>query len=314
MKFATILHETRPTVALVDPARGLYWPLDEAMPGLPPRIAGDMAAVIAHLGKSSSIAAPGASGHPLEGAKLLAPIPAPPHNVMCVGKNYHAHAHEFTRSGFDAGATAADAIPKHPIIFTKPSSSIAGPFDDIPLWPGLDEAVDYEAELAVVIGRGGRFIPREQAMAHVFGYTVMNDVTARDLQQVHKQWFLGKGIDGYGPMGPWITTADEVDGANLRVTCRVNGEQRQDSSTADLIFDIPTLIEVISRNVTLSPGDVIATGTPEGVGIGFDPPRFLRDGDVVEVEIAGLGAIRNTVRRAAAGQQQGAAREAVAAQ
>lgn len=313
MKLATILHEGRPTVAIVDPAKELFWPLDEAMPGLPPRIAGDMVAAIAHLGGSGIAAPGGASGHPLDGAKLLAPIPAPPHNIMCVGKNYHAHAHEFTRSGFDAGTTASDAVPQHPIIFTKPSSSIGGPYDDVPLWPGLGEAVDYEAELAVVIGRGGRFIPPEQAMEHVFGYTILNDVTARDLQRVHKQWFLGKGIDGFGPMGPWIATADEVDVANLRVTCRVNGELRQDSSTADLIFDVPTLIATISRSMTLSPGDVIATGTPEGVGIGFDPPRFLKDGDVVEVEIAGIGAIRNTVRRMAAGRQ-GEAPEAVAAQ
>ena len=302
MKLATILHEGRPCVAVVDPGKGLFWPLDEAVPGLPPRIAEDMVAAVAHLGKASTIAVPGASGHPLEGAKLLAPIPAPPHNVMCVGKNYRAHAHEFTKSGFDAGTTATDAVPQHPIIFTKPSSSISGPYDDIPLWPGLDEAVDYEAELAVVIGKGGRFIPRERAMAHVFGYTILNDVTARDLQRVHKQWFLGKGIDGFGPMGPWIATADELDPTRLRITCRVNGEPRQDASTADLIFDVPTLIETISRSVTLSPGDVIATGTPEGVGIGFDPPRFLKDGDVVEVEVAGIGAIRNRVRRMGAEQ------------
>ena len=217
---------------------------------------------------------------------------------MCVGKNYHAHAHEFTRSGFDAGSKAEEAIPEHPIIFTKPSSSITGPGDDIPLWPGVDAAVDYEAELAVVIGRGGRMIPRAQALSHVFGYTIINDVTARDLQRRHKQWFLGKGIDGFGPMGPWIVTADEIDGGNLRIRCRVNGETRQDSSTADLIFDVPTLIEAISMSVTLAPGDVIATGTPEGVGIGFDPPRFLRDGDVVEVEIEGIGTLRNVVRRA----------------
>ncbi len=297
MKLATILHEGRPTVAMVDSAKGLFWPLEEAVPGLPSRIAGDMVAVIAHLGKVSSVAAPGASGHPLDGARLLAPIPAPPHNVMCVGKNYHAHAHEFAKSGYDAGASAADAVPQYPIVFTKPSSSIAGPFDDIPLWPGLDEAVDYEAELAVVIGKAGRFIPRERALDHVFGYTVMNDVTARDLQRVHKQWFLGKGIDGFGPMGPWITTADEIDLANLRITCRVNGELRQDANTAGLIFDVPSLIETISRSVTLQPGDVIATGTPEGVGIGFNPPRFLKDGDLVEIEVAGIGAIRNRVRR-----------------
>ncbi len=314
MKLATILHEGRPTVAVVDPRAGLAWPLSEAMPGLPERIAGDMVATIGHLAHAARHATPGASGLPLEAISLLAPIPAPPHNIMCVGKNYHAHAHEFTRSGFDAGATAADAVPQHPIIFTKPSGAISGPYDDIPLWPGLDEAVDYEAELAVVIGKGGRFIPRDQAMAHVFGYTILNDVTARDLQRVHKQWFLGKGIDGFGPMGPWIATADEVDVADLRVTCRVNGEVRQDSSTADLIFDVPTLIETISRSVTLSPGDVIATGTPEGVGIGFDPPRFLKDGDVVEVEIASIGTIRNTVRRMKAEQRDGSARQAAAAE
>lgn len=312
MKLATILHEGRPAVAIVDPRAGLAWPLAEAMPGLPERIAGDMVATIAHLPQVGRQAVPtGASGLPLEAVTLLAPITGPPHNIMCVGKNYHAHAHEFTKSGFDAGATAAEAVPDHPIIFTKPSSAISGPFDPIPLWPGLDEAVDYEAELAVVIGRGGRFIPRGEAMSHVFGYTVLNDVTARDLQRIHKQWFLGKGIDGFAPMGPWITTADEIDGADLRVTCRVNGELRQDSSTSDLIFDIPGLIETISRSVTLAPGDVIATGTPEGVGIGFSPPRFLRDGDVVEVEVSGIGAIRNTVRRAAAGQD--AARETAGA-
>ena len=314
MKLATILHEGRPTVAIVDPSKRLAWPLAEAMPGLPERIASDMVATIAHLAHVGRVAAPGASGLALETVQFLAPIPAPPHNIMCVGKNYHAHAHEFTRSGFDAGAAAADAVPEHPIIFTKPSSAVSGPYDDIPLWPGLDAAVDYEAELAVVIGKGGRFIPRDQAMAHVFGYTILNDVTARDLQRVHKQWFLGKGIDGFGPMGPWIATADEVDLAHTRVTCRVNGEVRQDSSTADLIFDVPTLIETISRSMTLVPGDVIATGTPEGVGIGFDPPRFLKDGDVVEVEISGIGAIRNQVRRMEAERRYGAARDAAAAQ
>ena len=281
MKLATIMHQGRPTAAVVDPAKERLWPL-----------ADDMVTIIAGF---RDITVPDAPGLALADAELLAPIASPPHNVMCVGKNYHAHAQEFARSGFDAGAN--EAIPEYPIVFTKPSSSISGPYDDIPLWPGMDAAVDYEAELAVVIGRGGRRISRANAMSHVFGYTILNDVTARDLQRRHQQWFLGKGIDGFGPMGPWITTADEVDGANLRVTCKVNGELRQDSSTADLIFDVPTLIETISRCVTLSPGDVIATGTPVGVGIGFDPPRFLRDGDVVEVAIEGLGHIRNTVRR-----------------
>lgn len=289
----------RPRVAVVDSGRLLFRELAEVFGNeLPEQAQTDMAAAIGYLSGREPAPTPASGGRRLEASALLAPILSPPHNIMCVGKNYRAHAREFSGSGFDSSAgNAADAIPEHPIIFTKPSSAIAPPAADIPLWPGLDEAVDYEAELAVIIGQGGRFIPRAQAMRHVFGYTVLNDVTARDLQRRHKQWFLGKGIDGFCPMGPWITTADEVDAAALRVTCRVNGEKRQDASTADLIFDIPTLIETISRSVTLAPGDVIATGTPEGVGIGFNPPRFLRDGDVVECAIEGLGSIRNTVRR-----------------
>jgi 2-keto-4-pentenoate hydratase/2-oxohepta-3-ene-1,7-dioic acid hydratase in catechol pathway len=134
-------------------------------------------------------------------------------------------------------------------------------------------------------------------MSHVFGFTIINDVTARDLQRQHKQWFLGKGIDGFCPMGPYIVTADELNVTDVRVICRVNGQTRQDASTRDLIFDIPTLIATISKSMTLSPGDIIATGTPEGVGIGFTPPKFLAEGDVVECEIPGIGILRNTVRR-----------------
>jgi len=300
MKLATILHHGRPTVSVINAADGLYWPLTEVIPGLPDQIGHDMVAAISHSDRLFAAPSPVSAGHRLDRAKLLAPIPAPPHNIMCVGKNYYAHAHEFTKSGFDAGAKAEEAIPDCPIVFTKPSSSIAAQGDPIPLWDGLDAAVDYEAELAVIIGRGGRAIAREAALSHIFGYTIINDVTARDLQRRHKQWFLGKGIDGFGPMGPWIVTADEIDGSNLRIACRVNGELRQNSSTADLIFDIPALIEAISKSVTLAPGDIIATGTPEGVGIGFDPPRFLRDGDIVEVEIEGIGILRNAVQRAPA--------------
>ena len=302
MKLASILHEGRPTVCIVDARRAVFWPLADAAPGLPERMGNDMVAAIAHLGGGRGIAAPSGAGRALEAARLLAPIAAPPHNVLCVGKNYHAHAREFAKSGFDAGATAADAIPGVPIIFTKSAGAISGPADDIPLWPGLDEAVDYEAELVVVIGKPGRCIPRDRALEHVFGYTIMNDVTARDLQRTHKQWFLGKTIDGFGPTGPWIVTGDELDTGHLRIRSRVNGETRQDSNTSDLIFDVPALIETISRSATLLPGDMIATGTPEGVGIGFDPPRFLKEGDVVEVEIEGIGAIRNTVRRKSAPQ------------
>jgi 2-keto-4-pentenoate hydratase/2-oxohepta-3-ene-1,7-dioic acid hydratase in catechol pathway len=249
-------------VVAVDPAASRLWPLAELTPDPPRQAAADMVFAVTFLAGRPPLATPTAGGIALDEVALRAPIALPPHNVMCVGKNYRAHAQEFTRSGFDAGATPADAVPEHPIIFTKPASSISGRWDDIPLWPGLEQAVDYEAELAMVIGEGGRQIPREQAMRHVFGYTVVNDVTARDLQRQHKQWFLGKGIDGFCPMGRWIITADEVDVANLRIACRVNGETRQDANTGDPIFDVPMLIETISRSMTLSPGDVIATGTP----------------------------------------------------
>lgn len=296
MRLAMVRMEGSPRLAQVDAEGRHYWPLAELAPGLP----ADMAGLIAAVSNGATIPGPTGKGRPLSEEMLLAPLPNPPRNIFCVGKNYHAHAREFAGSGYDSSSTsAADAIPKAPIIFSKPFTSISGPLDDIPLWPGLDQGVDYEAELAVVIGRGGRNIPRAQALSHVFGYTVVNDVTARDLQGTHKQWLLGKGIDGFCPMGPWIVTADELGDRPLSITCRVNDEPRQDASTADLIFDVPELIETISRSMALLPGDVIATGTPEGVGIGFKPPRFLRDGDVVECAIEGIGRIRNRLRRMA---------------
>ncbi|MBE9607101.1 fumarylacetoacetate hydrolase family protein [Acetobacteraceae bacterium H6797] len=296
MRLAMVRMEGLPQPARVDAAGKRYWPVSALAPGLPT----DMAGLIAVLAKGATIPEPQDEGQPLREEMLAAPLPNPPRNIFCVGKNYHAHAKEFAGSGYDSSSTsAADAIPKAPIIFSKPFTSISGPLDDIPLWPGIDQGVDYEAELAVVIGTGGRNIARAEALKHVFGYTVVNDVTARDLQGTHKQWLLGKGIDGFCPMGPWIVTADEIGEKPLRITCNVNGEARQHASTADLIFDVPELIETISRSMTLLPGDVIATGTPEGVGIGFKPPRFLRDGDVVECAIEGIGRIRNTLRHQA---------------
>ena len=304
MKLAMIQRAGAPCLARVGQSGTRYWPVADLGTGLP----SDMVGLIAALAGGVTLPEPAGEGTPLDKADLLAPLPNPPRNIFCVGKNYFAHAKEFAGSGYDSSSTsAADAIPKAPIIFTKPSTSISGPWDDIPLVPGLDAEVDYEAELAVVIGRGGRCIPKSEAMAHVFGYTVVNDVTARDLQGKHKQWLLGKGIDGFCPMGPWIVTADELRAEAMRVTCTVNGEKRQDAVTADLIFDIPTLIETISLSMALLPGDVIATGTPEGVGIGFKPPRFLRDGDVVECAIEGIGGIRNTLRRVDPAALRGAA-------
>lgn len=232
---------------------------------------------------------------PAGAVELAAPIPTPARNIFCVGKNYTAHAREFQRSGFDA-TSAGQETPEVPIIFTKAPSTVIGPSAPIPAYLDPTASVDYEGELAVVMGRGGRAISRADAMQHVFGYMIINDVTSRTQQRTHKQWFLGKSIDGFCPMGPVLLTTNEVpDPAALRLITRVNGEVRQDASVADLIFDIPTLIETISRGITLLPGDIIATGTPEGVGIGFTPPRFLKSGDVVAITIAPIGTLQNSV-------------------
>ncbi|OGB00221.1 MAG: hydrolase [Burkholderiales bacterium RIFCSPHIGHO2_12_FULL_61_11] len=230
----------------------------------------------------------------LADVKLTAPLPKPRRNIFCVGKNYFAHAREFSGSGFDSSAQAGEDIPADPIFFTKVPESVVGPGAAIEM-PAVSSAIDYEAELTVIIGRGGKGITAKDAMAHVWGYTIINDVTARDWQSRHKQWHLGKSFDTFCPMGPWLVSADECDGTKTAVRCYVNGELRQNASTADLIFDIPKLIETLSAGITLYPGDVIATGTPVGVGIGFKPPKYLKAGDVVRVEIDGIGSLENPV-------------------
>lgn len=225
--------------------------------------------------------------------RLRAPI-KPPNNVMAVGRNYHEHAAEFTASGFDA--SEKKMIPDHPIIFTKALSSIIGPGDAIVAANDPLGTPDYEGELGVVIGPGGFRIAAADAWDYVYGYTIVNDVTARELQKQHVQFFIGKSPATFCPMGPAIVTKDEIPdiaGAVLRTV--VNGEPRQESAISLLIFDIPTLIEAISAAVMLEPGDVIATGTPVGVGFGFDPPRWLQPGDTVEVSIDGLGTLSNPV-------------------
>ena len=235
---------------------------------------------------------PQASGArlPVDVITLRSPLPRPLRSLFCVGRNYHAHAAELAGSVFNAKPEAE----AWPIVFGKLAECVIGPNDTVQLpAPTASVQIDYESELAVVIGRGGRNIPRSRAMDHVFGYTVVNDVTARDVQMRHQQWDLGKSFDTFCPMGPWIVTADEVDGCATRVRGWVNGTLRQDGQTRDMIFDIPTLIETCSRGITLYPGDVIATGTPSGVGMGMKPPQWLRSGDVVRVEIDGVGVIEN---------------------
>ena len=249
----------------------------------------DMLALIA------SGALPETEGAPVVSeARILAPIPRPPKNVFCVGKNYHEHAKEFAGSGFDGGAK--DVVPPFPVVFSKPHTAIIATGEPILGYLDPTGGLDYEGELGVVIGKAGRGITKAEALSHVFGYTIINDVTARHLQKRHSQWILGKGLDSFCPMGPAILTADEVpDPGALTLTTWVNGEQRQHAPISDLIFDIPTLIEAISAAITLEPGDVIATGTPAGVGIGFSPPRFLASGDVVRIEVPGIGVLENRV-------------------
>ena len=235
-----------------------------------------------------------AARHAISDVRLLAPIPRPRRNVFCVGKNYFEHAREFAGSGFDTSVTKpGDDIPADPIIFTKVPECVIAPGAPIGIPSDVSTAIDYEAELAVIIGEGGRRIPESQAMAHVWGYTIVNDVTARDWQHRHKQWHMGKSFDSFCPMGPWVVTADACNGQDTTVRCWVNGELRQNASTRDLIFKIPKLIATISAGMTLLPGDIIATGTPVGVGIGFKPPRYLVPGDRVRIAIEGIGEIEN---------------------
>ena len=229
---------------------------------------------------------------PLAQVSLEAPIPQPRRNIFCVGKNYHEHAHEFSRSGFDSSA-AAGAVPKNPIIFSKVPESVIANHAEVVIDRKVSSAIDYEAELAVIIGKKGRGISREDAFDHVWGYTIVNDVTARDLQGRYSQWLIGKSQDTFCPMGPWAVTKDEFDLDNAAIRCFVNGELRQNSQISLLIFDIPTIIATLSEGLTLYPGDIIATGTPAGVGIGFDPPKYLKGGDVVRVEIDGIGTLEN---------------------
>ena len=226
---------------------------------------------------------------------ILAPIPVPRRDIICVGLNYHDHAKEFQSSGYDTN-TSKKAAPDHPIIFTKATTSVIGPGESIPSKNDPTNSIDYEGELGLVIGKRSRNIKKADAYGIIFGYTIINDVTARDLQNLHKQWFLGKSPDGFCPMGPAIVTADEIpDATKLKLVTKVNGEVRQDAVVSDLIFDIPTLIETITSTMTLIPGDIIATGTPVGVGIGFNPPKFMKSGDKVSVAISGLGELNNNV-------------------
>jgi 2-keto-4-pentenoate hydratase/2-oxohepta-3-ene-1,7-dioic acid hydratase in catechol pathway len=228
---------------------------------------------------------------PKADVELLAPV-LPTKNILCIGKNYYDHILEF-----DGSAEDAENAKENPIFFSKAISAITGPFSPILLHMGVTNAVDYEAELAVVIGKRGINITKENALKHVYGYTILNDVTARDLQKIHQQWLKGKSLDTHCPIGPWLVTADEIaDPQNLSIKSIVNGEVRQDSNTKLMMQDVADLIEVLSCGMTLDVGDVIATGTPKGVGMGFNPPKFLQNGDRVEIVIEKIGSLVNPVK------------------
>jgi 2-keto-4-pentenoate hydratase/2-oxohepta-3-ene-1,7-dioic acid hydratase in catechol pathway len=294
MRIATYRWGGRRYVGSVSADGGEVTPL--ALPGRTEQVQSRGAlALLEHLAEGGSHPTAAGPRLPLAAVTLDAPLPRPRRNLWCVGRNYRAHAQELTGSVFKGNG----AVDEWPIVFTKAPECVIGPGGSIRL-PGdeVSAQIDYEGELAVVIGRGGRNIRAARALDHVWGYTIVNDVTARDVQMRHQQWDLGKSFDSFCPMGPWLVDRTEVDGAATRVRLWVNGEPRQDASTRDLIFDIPSLIEHISRGITLYPGDVIATGTPAGVGMGMQPPTWLQDGDRVRIEIDGIGVLENPVARA----------------
>ena len=229
--------------------------------------------------------------YPASEVTLLAPIPRPAKNVFCVGRNYLEHVHEGDRM-FDRQAS----LPTAPNFFTKAPTTVTGPDSPVRYPSKITQAFDYEIELGVIIGKAGRDIPRDKALEHVFGYTIINDVTARDLQRTHVQWFKGKTLDTTCPMGPWIVDAEEIgDPSTMELVFTLNGEERQRAATDMMIFDVPAIIESLSAGLTLEPGDVIASGTPSGVGFAMEPKGLLKDGDVMECRISRIGLLRNTV-------------------
>jgi 2-keto-4-pentenoate hydratase/2-oxohepta-3-ene-1,7-dioic acid hydratase in catechol pathway len=291
MKLAVFTTGAGHRAGVADPDQGVIRDVTDVLGGP------DLAAVLGDwdtIGPALEDALASLPAVALDSVRLHAPL-RPVRNIFAVGKNYRDHVREFGRSGYDT-PSRSEELPDKPIIFSKATTSVTGPYADVDPHHGVTSELDYEGELGVIIGRGGRGITAAGAWQHVWGYTVINDVTARDLQRDHKQWLLGKSLDTHCPMGPYAVSADEIgDVDTLEVETLVNGEQRQHAAVKDLIFDIPTLIATISAGITLLPGDIIATGTPAGVGIGFDPPKFLVSGDVVEVSISRIGTLRNRI-------------------
>ena len=297
MRIATFSHNGREGVGIVE-NHGIFdlAALRSSAPqSVRELIAGGDAALRAAREALAATKRDGSLWRPLAECRLLAPIPRPQKNVFCVGRNYKLHIEE--------GARARGVEPTYPTVpefFSKATTAVIGHDDEVRVSRSVTAQLDYEVELAVVIGTTCRDVKKSEAHAVVFGFTILNDFTARDLQRSHGQWFKGKSLDTTCPIGPWIVTADEFgDPAGHRITLRVNGETRQDSNTADMLFGVDDIIASLSAGLTLEPGDIICTGTPSGVGMGLEPQVWLQDGDVVEAEIDGIGILRNTVRRPA---------------
>lgn len=300
MKLATLNYQDGICLALIregisDSFAG-WFPLTN-VPGMPADLV-DMLSVIEHFDvvkPALQVFLNNAEGHdwrPLDPSLLGSPIPNPPRNIICLGWNYAEHAKESSA----AKDIVIDKLPDHPIVFTKATTTVNGPYADVHYDEGVTRRLDWEVELGVVIGKQGRHIPEAHALDYVFGYTVINDISARDLQKRHQQFFLGKSVDGTCPMGPWIVTADEIsDPQGLRLTCKVNNVIKQDGNTRQMIFSVENIISTLSKVMTLQAGDVIATGTPSGVGFARTPPEYLAPGDVVECEIESVGVIRNQI-------------------
>jgi 2-keto-4-pentenoate hydratase/2-oxohepta-3-ene-1,7-dioic acid hydratase in catechol pathway len=294
MRLASYLADGQPRAAVLASDQTLV-PVSRLVSGGPSTMLELLEAGPAVWDRVRDAATSAGGGEPLSQARLIAPIPRPRRNVFCVGWNYSEHFAE--GQGMRGPNDSPAEIPEYPALFSKQPNAVVGP--EAPVWhsaPASDQ-LDWEVELAVIIGTAGRDIPEERAFEHVFGYTVGNDVSVRDIQRRHGgQWFKGKGFDSHCPLGPWIVTPDELgDPHNLHITLRVNGVTKQDSSTRFMVFRIPRIIKEFSLGVRLEPGDVILTGTPEGVGFARKPPEFLNVGDVMEAEIEKIGILRNPV-------------------
>ncbi|KMY45399.1 hypothetical protein AC622_15175 [Bacillus sp. FJAT-27916] len=286
MKLATVVIEGKEKAGVIEGE--LFYPLEsvrEQMEGIPT----DLNTLIEHssewLSDLAKLDLTGMEGLAVESLQYTSPI-KPNKNIFCIGKNYAAHAREFDGTP-----------PENMIVFTKAPTTIIGHGQPIPLHEGVTNELDYEGELAVVIGKKGKAISRDEAEDYIFGYTILNDITARDLQARHQQFFLGKSLDGTCPIGPWIVTKDEAgDARDLEIETKVNGEVRQHARTSLFLFPIDEIIATLSKGMTLEPGDIIATGTPAGVGKGFKPPRYLKDGDVIEICVESIGTLVNKVQ------------------